>query len=269
MQGIAIIGTGVMGSAIARGIRKTASEAEILLYDADRELLSETAHELSAEEMDSAKALVLSAQERSLPVLIAIKPQHLHSLAQELHRYCRDLNIVSIAAGRSIETLSQLFPGAKLIRFMPNIAARVGESVVAVSPGNNCPEAFVSEAKEIAGSIGKPVIMDESLISAFTGLSGSGIAYGFAFIHALALGGTENGIAYPTALKIALHTMKGAISLIDEEESNPAELIPQVCSAGGTTIQGIAALESGRFTHTVMQAVAAAAKKAESMEKGR
>ena len=155
---------------------------------------------------------------------------------------------------------------------MPNIAATVSESITAVSPGQNASKEFIKEAVKIAESIGKAIVLSESQMSAFTGLSGSGIAYVLSFIHALALGGTEQGIPYNQSLQIAIQTVNGATAILSKDsnkgkpEENPISLLTKVTSAGGTTIAGVRALEEGRLTATVMDAVKRASNKATDLE---
>jgi pyrroline-5-carboxylate reductase len=268
MKTIGIIGTGVMGCAIAAGVRSVHPDTTMYLFD----LSADSSGALSARVGGTVTAdpaeLVRKVKAENGTVIIAVKPQHLSGLAGSLEASAEAGRFISIAAGCSIESLGALFPGSSIIRFMPNVAARIGKSVVAVAALAGTDPDFMAEAVAIAESIGKAVILDESLISAFIGLSGSGIAYVFSFIHALALGGTENGIPYPKSLSIALETVRGAVELLSSEEVNPAEMITRVTSAGGTTIKGIAALEKGAFTHTVMDAVRCTTEKAKNMEKG-
>lgn len=268
MNTIGIIGTGVMGSAIAQGARSVYPDTVIYLYDLYRPAAEALAHEVGGTITDSAPGLLEKVKKEHGTVILAVKPQQLSGLSRELEGKTEGSRLVSIAAGCTIETLNGLFPGSSVIRFMPNIAAKIGKSVVAVASPPGTDSAFLNEAEHIARAIGEAVHLDESLISAFTGLSGSGIAYVFSFIHALALGGTENGIPYPKALTIALETVRGAVELVSSESGHPAEMITKVTSAGGTTIKGIAALERGGFTHTVMDAVRCTTEKALQMEKG-
>lgn len=268
MKAIGIIGTGVMGSAIAEGVRRANRDSRILLFDALPEKAEELARRVEGEALPDPGELISRMHNLKGPVVLAVKPRQFASLSETVGALCRESRCISIAAGTGINTLQELFPGAHVIRFMPNVAARIGESVVAIAAADGCPEEFLEDAKRVAESIGLPVPLDENLFSAFTGLSGSGIAYVFSFIHALSLGGTEMGIPYASSLEIALKTITGAVGLLQQDKGNPAELVTRVTSAGGTTIRGIAALEEGAFTATVMSAVREAARKAELMEKG-
>ncbi|MCF6335465.1 MAG: pyrroline-5-carboxylate reductase, partial [Spirochaetales bacterium] len=174
----------------------------------------------------------------------------------------------SIAAGKTIKYFEEKTGSTNIIRFMPNIAATVGKSIVAVAYGEKSDQEFRHEAMVIADSIGKALPLAESQMSAFTGLSGSGIAYVFSFIHALALGGTEQGIPYNESLEIAIQTVNGATALLSSgmKKENPIELLTRVISAGGTTIAGVKALENGKLTSTVMEAVKKASARARELE---
>ena len=101
---------------------------------------------------------------------------------------------------------------------------------------------------------------------AVTGLSGSGIAFVFAFIHAMALGGISSGIAYPTSLSIALITIQGALAVMEKKKENPVELLSKVISPAGTTIRGVAALEKEGFTYSVIKAIESATTRATELE---
>ena len=267
MKHIGIIGTGVMGGAIAEGIRNRFADTEIVLSDQLSDKAAKLADRIGGRFSERASELGSQMKDVEAPIILAVKPQQLADLSSEIGSLCEKSRLISIAAGTSFASLRELFPGADLIRFMPNIAAKIGKSVVAIATERETSRDFVDAAMEIAGTIGLPVPLDEKRFSAFTGLSGSGIAYVLSFIHALSLGGTEMGIPYSKSLDIALQTITGATELLKNQRGNPAEMITQVTSAGGTTIRGVAALEEGAFTATVMSAVREAARKAEDMEK--
>jgi pyrroline-5-carboxylate reductase len=198
--------------------------------------------------------------------VIAVKPQVFPSLAQELHPHSRDKQFVSVLAGTSIKTLREALGTESVVRFMPNLAAVLGKAVVAVTVPEGVAEGFAAVAWEIADALGGHIDLPEELLAAFTGLSGSGLAYVFAFADAMAKGGTRSGIPYPQALRIALDTMDGAIALLRRSGEHPAAYVSRVTSPAGTTIEGIAALEEGRFAATVMAAVTAAARRATELE---
>ena len=263
---IGIIGAGNMGSAIAKGYQKKFPESSIGLLDTD----SRKAEEVSASV--NGKTFRQNGYREfcifSDVIILAVKPQYLNNLFTDLSEFTKDKKIISIAAGKTIEYFEKKSGSSNIIRFMPNIAATEGESITAVAFGEKSDKDFRKEAIAIAESFGMALPVNESQMSAFTGLSGSGIAYVFAFIHALSLGGTEQGIPYSESLKIAIQTVNGATALLNSgaKQENPVELLTRVISAGGTTIAGVKALEKGRLTSTVMEAVKKASLRARELE---
>ncbi len=263
---IGIIGVGNMGFAIAEGLKKNQSNTDIAIMDTDSTKAEEVSKTIGC------RLFVAGDYEAFCSytdiIILAVKPQYLKSLFKGLSEFTGNKKIISIAAGKTIEYFEKNTGSTNIIRFMPNIAATVGESITAVAFGEKADPEFRKEAINIAESIGKALPLSESQMSAFTGLSGSGIAYVFSFIHALALGGTEQGISYNESLKIAIQTVNGATALLDSgaRQENPVELLTRVISAGGTTIAGVKALEKGKLTATVMDAVQKASKRAGELE---
>lgn len=262
MNTTGIIGAGNMGRAIGEGLHAGNPDANCVFFDVDVKKAEEAAQAAGGEWCPELGELFHKAE----TILIAVKPQHLEALLKGLPEGYNEKKYISIVAGKPISYFKKHLQTDRIIRFMPNLAAKVGAAVVAVACGGEIDEDFRKDALEIASAMGRPVEMPEHLLAAFTGLSGSGIAYVFSFLHALALGGTDAGIPYAQALEIAFGTVEGAVKVLREDGISPSEYLTRVTSAGGTTIRGVKALEAGRFTHTVMEAVEAATRKAESME---
>jgi len=198
-----------------------------------------------------------------------VKPQSLDSLTAglkgEAEEELKNFRILSIAAGKNIDYFIARLGTTQVVRYMPNIAATVGRSVVGIAFSPDCSKEYRAAALDIAGSIGLAVELPEHLIPSITGLSGSGIAFVYSFLHAMTLGGVSQGIDYSKSLEIAVETLRGAADMVSAF-GGPAELITRVCSPAGTTIEGIKVLEDGRFTAVVMDAIEAAARKAALME---
>lgn len=259
---IGIIGYGNMGSAMARGVRSRFPEASILVAEPDT-AKGETARiECGALLIDSPEELCRRAE----ILLVAVKPQYLDAVLNSYRPYSAGKRVISIAAGVKLEYFTRTLDTGQVIRFMPNLAASVGKSLVGVSPSAECTPEFREQALAIARAVGGAVELPESSLAAFTGLCGSGIAYVFSFLHALALGGTKEGIAYPLSLDIALGTLEGACALVRETGEHPVSLLSKVISPAGTTIQGVAALEEGGFTAAVIDAVERAGRRARELE---
>ena len=258
MKTLGIIGCGAMGSAIAQSLQDS-----VLLYDSD----VEKARSLEKQGKRTAVASLKELMKRSDCLLIAVKPQILATLYDQLREHgSAEKTWISIAAGVSLETLSEKLGTDEVVRFMPNIAAQMQASVTAIASSARCSTEHLSYAQQVARSFGSAFILPESQFGAFIGISGSAISYILQFYHALAMGGVAQGIAYPTALNIALETAKSAANLTLGTGKNPVDLATTVCSAGGTTIEGMLALAEGGFDATVMQAVRKASEKSSKLE---
>jgi len=260
---LGIIGFGNMGQSIAGGLVKALDSIEIAVVEKD------PAKAGQAEKMDNIR-LFEKADESFFSfsdyIVIAIKPQDLPELFVDISQYTREKEIISIAAGKSINYFQKNLKTEKIIRFMPNLAASIGKAVVGIAFSAQADTAFRNAAFTIAKALGTPVELPERSMSAITGLSGSGIAYVFQFIHSLAMGGVREGIPYEKALNIALGTVEGATEVLQQSGEHPAALLSKVTSPNGTTIEGITALEENAFTASVMQAVHRASKRADELE---
>ncbi len=259
MKKIGIIGAGNMGGAIAQAI-SSEKEWQVSIFDTDKaktENLSGCIRAKSMEELMQSEDLLL----------LAVKPQVLPSLYPILRKAgSRQKKWISIAAGVSLETLTENLGTEEVVRYMPNLAAQVRQSVTAVTPSIKASDTLKETALVIAELFGSAFILPEDQIAAFTGISGSAIAYVFQFFHALAMGGVKEGLAYPQALAIARDTCLSAAAMQKEGGENPVKLATMVCSAGGTTIEGMQALAAGSFDATVMAAVSASSAKFRLLE---
>ena len=176
--------------------------------------------------------------------------------------------IISIAAGIPIQSIEeQLGKETRIIRAMPNTPALVGAGAAAVAKGAAASGADLELATAIFGSVGLSVTIEESLMDAVTGLSGSGPAYVFMIIDALAEGGVLMGLKRDIAVKLAAQTLLGAAKLCLESGTHPEELRDMVTSPGGTTITGIKALEDGGLRAALISAVEAATIKSRELGK--
>jgi len=258
---ITFLGCGNMGSAIATALSKKGNY-EISLYDAFPAVAKELAEKIGAKTCSSVQEAIMESEY----LLLAVKPQVLPSLYPQLSAYPQK-KILSIAAGVPLEVLMREIGSENIVRFMPNIAAKCQKAVTAIAYCPTCCESFKEEAYEIASSFGSAFPLNENLFPAFIGISGSAIAYVFEFLHALAMGGCEEGIPYNQAVEIARDTLLSACALQSESKENPIQLMTKVCSAAGTTIKGMHALSEGAFDATVMNAVKAASQKSIELEK--
>ena len=259
---LGILGCGNMGAAICRAITKSLPDMAITLFDTDVERSIALAAETSSVVASSFEEFISSTD----CTLLAVKPQILSDLFPLLAEGHPDRSYISIAAGVSLKTLSVGLSSHDIVRFMPNIAASVESAVTAVAPDPACDKRLVDIALSIASACGTYHILPESSFNAFTGISGSAIAFYFRFVHAIAMGGTLEGIPYDTACAIANETFAGASRLLDVSGTHPEALLSSVTSAGGTTIAGILALEQGGFNASVIEAVHAVTERGREME---
>lgn len=249
---IGIIGCGNMGGAIATALVK--GGFSVMATDHSQEKVTKTGAQFGSEDQ------VLAGSDL---IILAVKPQTMPTLLPTLEGASKKW--ISVVTGYSLEVLSQKLGTTEVVRYMPNIAAKAGASVTAVCPHPQCSERLRQEAMDIAGTFGSAFLLSEDKMPAFIGLSGSGIAYVFQFLHAMALGGTKEGIPYQRSLEIARDTLLSAAALQKESEANPVDLLTGVCSAGGTTIEGVAALAEHHFDHAVIEAVVQAAEKSKRL----
>ncbi len=192
-------------------------------------------------------------------VVLAVKPQMLPAVLSELGPTLTHALVISIAAGVTIRAIAEQIAGAmRVIRAMPNVPALVREGMTALALGSAVSEDDSRLARTIFESVGRVVLVEERLMDAVTGLSGSGPAYIFQAIEALADGGVMMGLPRQTAELLAAQTVLGAARLVLESGVHPAQLKDRVASPGGTTIAGLHQLEQGGFRAALMAAVEAA-----------
>ncbi len=199
-------------------------------------------------------------------VILAVKPQVMEPVLREMAHEAPSGLIISVAAGVALSTIEEILGGqCRIIRVMPNTPALVGEGASAISPGKNTDDEDLELARAIFDSLGLTVVVDERLMDAVTGLSGSGPAYCFIIVEALTDAGVKMGLPRETALKLAAQTMLGSAALCLRDGRTPSQLKDMVTSPGGTTIEGIKALEKGGIRATIMDAVEASALRSKAM----
>ncbi|THB64260.1 MAG: pyrroline-5-carboxylate reductase [Spirochaetaceae bacterium] len=266
MNKAAIIGYGNMGSAFTRAILNAFPKCSVIIIEADRDRRQQAQSIKNSAVMAPSEAAAVLKDAKPDICLLAVKPGQLENIT-DIIQSCDNSLIVSIMAGISLDKLNQHSPDCKAVRMMPNLAAEYAHSVTAFCPNQQCTKEDIVLAKTIAEGAGLAVQIEEQYFASIIGLAGSGIAYAFQFLHAMALGGVQTGLAYNQSLELAIETVKGACEVIKQSGISPSEYITRVCSPGGTTIQGIASLEHGCFTDTVMKAVTSAADHSRMMER--
>jgi len=197
-------------------------------------------------------------------VVLAVKPQAIDKVLGQMSKdvEARHL-VVSVAAGVPVVAIEGKLPaGTRLVRSMPNTAAIVLAGATAISAGTHATDKDLAIARHLFEAVGRVVVLDEGLLDAVTGLSGSGPAYVMVMIEALADGGVKVGLHRDTALLLAAQTVFGSAKLLLETGEHPGRLKDQVTSPGGTAIAGLHTLEAGGLRRTLIDAVEAATKRA-------
>jgi pyrroline-5-carboxylate reductase len=200
-------------------------------------------------------------------IVLCVEPQVLDAVLEELApSISAQPLVISVAAGYSLARMQvHLKTVTRLVRAMPNTPSMIGEGMTAVSIAPTLSSDDQDKARFLFESVGKVVVVEERLMDAVTGLSGSGPAYVFAMIEALADGGVLMGLPRATAQFLAAQTLAGAARMVLEQREHPAVLKDRVASPGGTTITGLSHLEEGRLRATLMSAVAAAAQRSHEL----
>jgi pyrroline-5-carboxylate reductase len=176
-----------------------------------------------------------------------------------IHNELQGKLLISIAAGVSIATLQEYAgPDVRVIRVMPNTPALVHKGSAAYALGVGTTEADAETAEAVFSSVGRAYEVAESLLDAVTGLSGSGPAYVYLAIEALADGGVRMGLPRDLAVQLAAQTVSGAAEMVLRTTLHPAQLKDMVASPGGTTIAGLAVLEAHSVRGAFIEAVEAA-----------
>ena len=260
---IGCIGTGAMGGAIMRAICKKYDVKNIKVTDKNIKMGKAFAEETGTTFVDSNK-VVLDCDY----IFLAVKPQFLGDVFAEIAGYIpSNAVIISMAAGVKIEKLESWAPKARFIRMMPNVCAQIGQAMTAVSYKENISENEASTAIEILSSAGKVEVVPEKLMDCVTAVSGSGPAFVFMFIEALADAAVRCGMPRTQAYTYAAQTVYGSAGMVLESGKHPAVLKDMVCSPAGTTIEGVAALEKNGFRNAVIEAVTSACEKSIALGK--
>ena len=262
---IGFLGAGKMATALGTGIARASvvPADRLLAADLSPDALSAFAQSTGGTGVETNRELV----QRADVIFLAIKPQHMDSLLDEIKQdVTGEKLIVSIAAGVRLHDLERELPaGSRVIRVMPNTPALVGAGASAFSCGDSATQKDRELVAQLLSTVGCVEDLPERLLDAVTGLSGSGPAYVYQFIEALSDGGVKMGLPRATALKLAAQTVFGAAKMVLETGEHPGALKDAVTSPGGTTIAGLHALEQGGLRGVLMDAVEAATLRSEEL----
>ncbi len=255
---IGFIGGGNMAEAIIKGLLTESFSAEQIMVSEPSDLRREHLTEVFGIELTKNN---LELMKKCDIIILAIKPQIVVEVLEEVgNAYCHDKLIVSILAGVTSATIEKYFQGVpRVVRVMPNTPALIGAAASAICPGRHAGQEDLAITRQLFETVGQVQLVDERQMDAVTGLSGSGPAYIYTVIEALADGGVREGLRREVAQALAVQTVVGAALMVRETGEHPAILRDQVCSPGGTSITGVSILEKKGLRTTLIEAVSAAA----------
>lgn len=264
---LAVLGTGMMGSALARGLTQAGamSPGNITLFDVHPLKAQQLAHDLGpgARAAESAADAAAGSDLVLLSVKPPIVPTLLRSIADVLS--AKHL-VISIAAGVRLEKMESIAgENVPVIRSMPNTPCLVGEGATALCRGTHATHDHLQLAQSLFAAVGESVEVEERLMDAVTGLSGSGPAYVYMMIEAMADGGVMAGLTRDTARMLAAQTVLGAARMVLSSEEHPAQLRDNVTTPGGTTIAALAVLERAGLRTALMDAIEAATRRSKEL----
>jgi pyrroline-5-carboxylate reductase len=262
---IGFLGAGKMASALAKGFIKAGLATPENIFASD---VLETARRDFAASVGGKAAPTNSEILRAARVIVlAVKPDQANSVLTEIReQFTAQHLLISIAAGITLAQLEAALPaGARVIRVMPNTPALVMASASAFALGQSASNADAELAHKLFSAVGLALRTKEALLDAVTGLSGSGPAYVCLIIEALSDGGVAAGLPRDLAIKLAAQTLLGGAKMVLETGLHPGVLKDMVTSPGGTTIEGVHALEKGGLRAALMNAVRAASEKSKKL----
>lgn len=262
---IAFLGAGKMATALARGLvaSGTAEGSSVVASDASPAALEAFQREVSGARAANSNA---DAATEADIVVLAVKPQYLPAVLAEVKSAVSKQLVLSIAAGYPLHRLAEgLSNGVRIIRSMPNTPALVGQGASAFCRGEHATPEDASVAQSLLGSVGVAYEVAEPLLDAVTGLSGSGPAFVYTVIEALADAGVRVGLPRNVASDLATRTVAGAAEMVARTGEHPALLREAVTSPGGTTAAGLAELEHHGLRHALAEAVRAATERAQQL----
>jgi pyrroline-5-carboxylate reductase len=261
---LAIIGCGAMGIGLAQALVRRGAPyvaGDIIAADIDprrRAAMQQLGISVAAEPAEAAS--------HAVDVLLAVKPQALDRLLEELASTLQRRLVISIAAGVPLARYeAALGSQTSVVRVMPNILCAVGAAASAYCANDACSPEQISRVAALFDAVGTAVAVDEELMDAVTGLSGSGPAFVAVFIEALVDGAVAAGLPREQAASLATQTVLGTARWLQQHGGSPTVLKDMVTSPGGTTIAGIKALEDGGLRSAVMEAVAAAVRRSREL----
>lgn len=251
---VGFIGCGNMATAIINGItsNNVINGEDVYAFDIYAPATEKLKKNLNINVCNCEKNVVSSSD----IIFLAVKPNIQASVLNTIDGEIGDKLLISIAAGKTIDFIeSNLKCKAKIVRVMPNINAKVSEAISAYCFNDLVNDEDKNNVELLLNGIGKVLCLDESFFPLFGVIGGCGPAFAYMFIDAMARAGVKNGMKKNDALMIAAQTVLGSAKMILESDEHPWQLIDNVCSPGGTTIEGVTSLQADGFESAIHNAV--------------
>lgn len=264
---LGFIGTGNMASAIIKGIISSSflKGEEIAVYDKDSEKAKALSLQYAVNVLSDEKEVAKKCSE----IVLSVKPNVLPLVLDKIKDKIKEKSplLISIAAGKSLDFISSCLENkeARIVRVMPNINAVVLQAISAYCPNDCATKEDAEFTEKLCSSFGKAVYVPENQFSVYSAIGGCSPAFAYMFIDSLARAAVKNGMQKATALEVAAQAVLGSAKMVLESGEHPWELTDRVCSPGGTTIEGVAALQKDGFEAAVCDAVDAAVNKDRNM----
>ena len=249
------IGTGNMASAIILGAIKSASFASADIYAYNHHI--EKAQKLGAECGMRVCETLEELCKKSDALVLAVKPQVLPEVLPRIKPLCEGKTVVSIAAGKTLAYFEEQLGPVPVVRVMPNINAKVFASTSCICANEYTEKEQLEAVRSLFSTVGSTIDLPEKQFSAFSAIAGASPAFSYIYIDALAKAGVRAGLPRSVALSAAAGSVLGSAKMVLASEQHPCALADQVCSPGGTTIEGVCALQNRGFEGIVEEAAAA------------
>ncbi len=258
MYKIGFIGAGNMAYALAKAVIQAKLASSVIASDINDRRLKVFKKELGVQIAADNKEVVA----KSDIIIIAVKPQHIDSVLEEIT--VKDQLIISIAAGIRIQKLESKLK-AKVVRVMPNTPCLVGEMAAGFAVGKKVGKKDIRIVEDLLNSAGRAFLLDEELLDAVTGLSGSGPAFVARLIEAMVEGGMQSGLSKDVASELAIQTFKGTAALLQKTGMEPEELVTMVSSPNGTTVAGREIIEGSDVKEILIKAIKRATERSKEL----
>jgi pyrroline-5-carboxylate reductase len=267
-QTLTVLGCGTMGEAIVRGLLHSGrlKPAQVFATDRRPEIVKalRDKHGIRAGSDNAEACLVADV------VVVCVKPHEVGAVlgTPEMRKILAGKLVISIAAGVRLEQLAGWLPDSQVIRAMPNTPCLIGEGMTVIARGQRVGDAHAALAKEIFTCVGRCLETEDKLMDAVTSLNGSGPAFAYIMLEALADGGVRMGLRRDVAIEIAAQMFQGAARMVLQTGMHPAALKDQVTTPAGSTIAGLPTMEDGRIRSVIARAVEEAAGVAAKLGQG-